>query len=377
MRAASTSLVCVSLRRVARADKVVRDKAVLALERYLRSAHDMTELEMRKIWKALFYCFWHSDKPKVQADLAERLAALVHVMPQGQAWPFVRVFWSTMCREWTLIDRLRLDKFYMLMRRSLAHSVKRVAQAQWSTTEVAAFTSVLGGESGPVVAQAPTGVRYFMCDSFLPAVQQAIGSAGGGAESADALLADESLLALLEPFVLLLGAAADDAMLKRLVDGIVQPLLANDEGEEGEEGDESGKPALPRPLEAMAERLFTLASHRSTLERNRKLIYTLQQRVEGLAAAEAAAAAETAATAAVKPTKGRKRAVADKAPAPAGKKKAKRVEAPAAAASAASDEQLSAIRSMLAKPKPAKRADGDAKPKAKAKAGGKQRPRAE
>ena len=109
--------MCVCRYATSRADKVVRDKAVLALERYLRSAHDMTELEMRKIWKALFYCFWHSDKPKVQADLAERLAALVHVMPQGQAWPFVRVFWSTMCREWTLIDRLRLDKFYMLMRR--------------------------------------------------------------------------------------------------------------------------------------------------------------------------------------------------------------------------------------------------------------------
>ena len=55
-------------------DKEVRDKAIKSLERYLRKAHDIDELEVRKIWKALFYCFWHSDKPKVQADLAERLA---------------------------------------------------------------------------------------------------------------------------------------------------------------------------------------------------------------------------------------------------------------------------------------------------------------
>ena len=109
---------------LARADKEVRDKAVKALERYLASAHDITEPELRKIWKALFYCYWHSDKPKVQADLAERLAGLVHVMPTGKAWLMVQVYWATMTREWTRIDRLRLDKFYMLMRKSLAHQLR-------------------------------------------------------------------------------------------------------------------------------------------------------------------------------------------------------------------------------------------------------------
>ena len=72
---------------------------------------------MRKIWRALFYCFWHSDKPRVQADLAERLAA-VHAMPSADAaWLFLRVFWRTMRHEWVRIDRLRLNKFYLLMRR--------------------------------------------------------------------------------------------------------------------------------------------------------------------------------------------------------------------------------------------------------------------
>ena len=90
-----------------RADVEVRDKAVKALERYLRSAKDITESELRKIWKALFYCFWHSDKPKVQADLAERLAGLMDALPDGKAWLFLQAFWTTMTREWTLIDRLR------------------------------------------------------------------------------------------------------------------------------------------------------------------------------------------------------------------------------------------------------------------------------
>ena len=77
------------------------------MTRYLKQAHHITPLELFKIWKALFYCMWHSDKRPVQADLAERLTALIHVMPSNKQPLFVQVFWGTMTREWHGIDRLR------------------------------------------------------------------------------------------------------------------------------------------------------------------------------------------------------------------------------------------------------------------------------
>ena len=40
------------------ADKETRDQAVKALTRYLKRSHDIEELELAKIWKALFYCMW-------------------------------------------------------------------------------------------------------------------------------------------------------------------------------------------------------------------------------------------------------------------------------------------------------------------------------
>ena len=55
------------------ADKETRDKAVKTLTRYLKSGPVLEELDLAKIWKALFYCMWHADKPKVQNELAERL----------------------------------------------------------------------------------------------------------------------------------------------------------------------------------------------------------------------------------------------------------------------------------------------------------------
>lgn len=88
-------------------DKETRDKAVKAVTRYLKNAHDITALELFKVWKALFYCMWHSDKRAVQADLAERLTGLIHVMPPASQPLFVQVFWGTMSREWHGIDRLR------------------------------------------------------------------------------------------------------------------------------------------------------------------------------------------------------------------------------------------------------------------------------
>ena len=55
-------------------DKVTRDKAVKSLTRHLKRSPHIDELELMRIWKALFYCMWHSDKPKVQAELAEEAA---------------------------------------------------------------------------------------------------------------------------------------------------------------------------------------------------------------------------------------------------------------------------------------------------------------
>jgi hypothetical protein len=48
------------------ADKRVRDKAVLVLANWLSKQSSLSEDDHLKIWKALYYCFWMSDKPPVQ-----------------------------------------------------------------------------------------------------------------------------------------------------------------------------------------------------------------------------------------------------------------------------------------------------------------------
>ena len=47
-------------------DWQTREKGLQALTRWLSLRQDLSENDMKKIWKGLFYAFWHSDKAPVQ-----------------------------------------------------------------------------------------------------------------------------------------------------------------------------------------------------------------------------------------------------------------------------------------------------------------------
>ena len=47
-------------------DFQTRERGLQALTVYLSGRTTMAPLDMRKLWKGLFYCFWHSDKAPVQ-----------------------------------------------------------------------------------------------------------------------------------------------------------------------------------------------------------------------------------------------------------------------------------------------------------------------
>ncbi|KAG8431750.1 hypothetical protein GDO86_020164 [Hymenochirus boettgeri] len=118
-------------------DKKTRDRALRKLRRYLsaRSAAEtggFTEEEFSKLWKGLFYCMWMQDKPLLQEDLAQSMSQLLHKLQTKQSQNlFLRTFWQTVNREWNGIDRLRLDKFYKLIRLVFRESVELLKKADW------------------------------------------------------------------------------------------------------------------------------------------------------------------------------------------------------------------------------------------------------
>ena len=59
-------LPCRHGRALGSTDYHTRDKGLQALTRFLTHKNTMKAGDMLKLWKGLFYCFWHSDKVPVQ-----------------------------------------------------------------------------------------------------------------------------------------------------------------------------------------------------------------------------------------------------------------------------------------------------------------------
>jgi len=62
-------------------DYQTREKGLQALTRWMVHKENMTELDMLKIWKGLFYAFWHSDKAPVQVRFRSFCIAVHALLP--------------------------------------------------------------------------------------------------------------------------------------------------------------------------------------------------------------------------------------------------------------------------------------------------------
>ncbi|KAF6144187.1 hypothetical protein GIB67_004860 [Kingdonia uniflora] len=91
------------------------------LERsWLPSQTQLSDDLMKKILKGLFYCVWYSDKQQVQIQLIDNLSSLLVTLDLPLSIQYFEVFLILIRREWSDIDFLRIDKFYLLIRKFLS-----------------------------------------------------------------------------------------------------------------------------------------------------------------------------------------------------------------------------------------------------------------
>lgn len=128
--------------------RVVRENALEKLHKFLLSkpSKKAKQLQFNKLWKGLYFAMWFSDRPRPQQRLANELGELHLLYFDGndnantteelslndQAFiKFSRAFWKIICLEWLQIDRYRLDKYLLLMRRVLFNQVKYLQLRKW------------------------------------------------------------------------------------------------------------------------------------------------------------------------------------------------------------------------------------------------------
>ena len=170
-------------KRLAANDKKTRDETLSALKKWIvaktrrrkkrKSASEdpsylMTDLDMLKLWKGLFYCIWMADKTPVQQELAENISEMILEFKTKQpevAGQFIRGCFTTLQREWMGIDHLRLDKYYSFIRKFINAWLRYLQERNWQEKDLAMYKDIM---VETVLQQKPDGLRFHVVDVFLP-----------------------------------------------------------------------------------------------------------------------------------------------------------------------------------------------------------------
>ncbi|GAA5913932.1 Rrp1p [Sporobolomyces salmoneus] len=245
---------------LASSEKPIRDKAVASLTKFLSAGKlplknedekeellggdldwdkewkpdsRLDELEMAKLWKGIYYCFWMSDKPLVQQALAQTLADLTLIVRPKSTKPekngrvervkstmaFLKGFWVTVCREWVGLDRLRIDKFYLLIRRFIEVGFKVLEREDWDPKAIELYNEVLTSPGGPLhveSAKTPHSLTFHLSDIFLDELERVSTSVSSPTVP---------LVALLQPYMRTLTVAPSSPIFARLIEKLFKPLL--------------------------------------------------------------------------------------------------------------------------------------------------------
>ncbi|KAJ7103355.1 nucleolar protein,Nop52-domain-containing protein [Mycena belliarum] len=206
-------------------DKKTRDKAIKSLSVFLSddSQEPISKPDMNKLWKGIFYCFWMSDKPLVQQALATDLAELlltINSVPSALA--FLSGFWETTVREWSGIDRLRIDKYYMLVRRFVNATFRLLGRAKWDKSACDICNDMLTRQGGPLCPtdiRVPTSLAYHLSDIFVDELEKTMATASEHMPPAP-------LSTLLAPFFVLAAQTPTSVTYKRIQSELFIPLLS-------------------------------------------------------------------------------------------------------------------------------------------------------
>ncbi|CAN6863610.1 unnamed protein product [Brassica oleracea] len=268
---------CKSLiKKLASCKQTIRDRSLRTLLRtWLPEQASVPDEDMKKLWQGIFYCMWHADKSLYQSELIDRLAAALHSLPLPLSVHYFTVFLFTMRREWSRIDRLRLDKFYLLIRRFLHALLALMDGSSWDLELTRRLMGVLF--DGTFLAGDKfqgNGVNYHVASVFVEEVREFLP------------LRKEVLELVFGPFVMVLGIVSDKVLVGKIKSNLFDELLkmgrrlldVKKGGDEGVAEDDDvvvlGSIALSMEF---GKRFYEMGSSPDCHQGNRKVIFALHK----------------------------------------------------------------------------------------------------
>ncbi|CAM9367423.1 unnamed protein product [Ectocarpus sp. 13 AM-2016] len=298
---------------LASSDKRVRDRTVGALREWLRQRSrggSLTDLDLLKIWRGLWYCMFMCDKAPVQRELAENLAGLLSLFKDDRAEGvrFFKSFCVTMQRDWERIDNLRIDKYYTLVRVFVREALafcrlpspvvegqpkqKKKKKGKKNSPGEEAETSAKAGDVWDLgllraisdvmevevltLRPAPIGLRLHLADVW----------AEEACNAGDADMPTEAFLVALAPWLRVAAEPeTNPVVFRRTFEGVFEGLLGlfpedKDGMEEEEEEEDEKKVFAAVELDRVQACLFEVAAAPQTRDKRRVKLYELHRRYQ-------------------------------------------------------------------------------------------------
>ncbi|KAK7291845.1 hypothetical protein RIF29_07314 [Crotalaria pallida] len=262
------------IKQLACCNKSLREKALRTLfKSWLPSlSKPLPDDDVKKLWKGLFYCVWHSDKPLVQSELIDRLTAVLLLLHLPFSLQYFSSFLLTIRREWSSIDALRLDKFYLLIRRFVSKLFSLMKKNSWDLELVNCLMLVLIENSLSANDKLQgNGVNYHVASVFVEELKCFLP------------LKSEVLEALFRPFIDVMVKTHDRVLLGKIRSGVFEVMLRNGNsllevkrgGGEVDSADEVVVLGTVAIVMGFSGKFFEMGSSTDCVQGNRKVLFGL------------------------------------------------------------------------------------------------------
>lgn len=253
-----------------------RDAALLSLHTWLKEfAPEVSEGDMNKLCKGLFYCVWMADMRPVITQVIRRVVGLSEV----GGWPFLSALLRCVVREWHGVDRHRVDKYYELITVTVQACVARcMAEAGETGPELVKATEklveVIDGEVICKAGKGASGVALHVLDYWCSSIMEPV------LTQATKVLTQNDVVnifnCLMRPVYSVLAATSGTLMAvsRRAVDRVCQPLPA--QLASFGFSDKAQRDMCSRVL----KKLWEAASNKATVEDCRKPLYAVHSEIK-------------------------------------------------------------------------------------------------
>lgn len=251
----------------------VREKTVVQIGKWLKLREQQCKpkpienAEFQKLWKALYYCFWMTDKVPIQQEMGNILSSTLssHLSLNENIQRFFCNFFAVLRREWILIDYLRLNKFLSLIRQMINSWLRKLDLTKAEVSkEILSFVEYMRSEV--LFPTQPDGLRMQIAFVYLPEL----------CKITSGNISEPILRELLSPFLCVLLDPPTDSMFNSTVKDVFQSLESNQFGDDA-------NPLSFKHLDKskVGQCIFEMAAEDETLTSGaRKQLYTLAKRFQ-------------------------------------------------------------------------------------------------